>query len=77
MSYIAYHEQKQAQETPNRAELKPCPFCGGKELSEAQHKQYGMSLRYTIKCLKCMGEMTRTTKQKAENAWNRRAEDGK
>ena len=56
-------------------ELKPCPFCGGKELSEAQHKQYGMSLRYTIKCLKCMGEMTRITKQKAENAWNRRAED--
>ena len=59
------------------AELKPCPFCGSKELSEAQHKQYGMSLRYTIKCLKCMGEMTRTTKQKAEKAWNRRAEDGK
>ena len=59
------------------AELKPCPFCGGKELSEAQHKQYGMSLRYTIKCLKCMGEMTRTSPHKARDAWNRRAEDGK
>ena len=57
------------------AELKPCPFCGSNELSEAQHKQFGMSLRYTIKCLVCMGEMTRTTKQKAVNAWNRRAED--
>ena len=59
------------------ADLKPCPFCGGKELSEAQTKYFGMSARYTIKCLKCMGEMTRTTKQKAENAWNRRAEDGR
>lgn len=56
-------------------ELKPCPFCGGEEISEAYHKMFSMDVRCTIKCMNCMGEMTRSTKKKAEQAWNRRAKN--
>ena len=58
------------------AELKPCPFCGSESIAANQHKMFGADVRYTIKCVRCMGEMTRTTKKKAESAWNRRATDG-
>ena len=53
-------------------ELKPCTFCGGENISAAQHKMFGQDVRYTIKCMRCMGEMTRSTRKKAEQAWNRR-----
>lgn len=58
------------------AKLKPCPFCGNENISSAQHKMFGQDVRYTIKCMRCMGEMTRSTRKKAEQAWNRRANDG-
>ena len=56
------------------AELKPCPFCGGKKIMECRHKSPAMAIRYTVKCLDCMGEMTRTAPHKAREAWNNRAE---
>lgn len=54
--------------------LKPCPFCGSESIAANQHKMFGADVRYTIKCMKCMGEMTRTTRKKAIEAWNRRAD---
>ena len=55
-------------------ELKPCPFCGGKELSVISV----LGEDYYVECSSCTtcgpsGE----TYEEAIEAWNRRAEDGK
>ena len=53
------------------AELKPCPFCGGK----AEMKSY---TRFWVACDDCLSETsTYSTKEEAIEAWNRRAKDGK
>ena len=72
------------------AELKPCPFCGGKALAwyctfDGKHKAlngtqklWGMQTdHHLIECNRC-GIRTRVykTKKGAFNTWNRRAEDG-
>ena len=58
------------------AELKPCPFCGGKPYIG---RCFGSSQRnrYSVKC-RC-GVLTQffDRRYKAIEAWNRRAEDGK
>ena len=56
------------------AELKPCPFCGGKDFEVVS--VYGGE--YYVDCLNCTtcgpsGE----TYEEAIEAWNRRCEDGK
>ena len=61
------------------AELKPCPFCGGKA-------EYIYEMPYNaVKCTKCeaFGKTIvdsyeqQDGKAEAIEAWNRRAEDGK
>lgn len=79
MSYIAYHEQKQEQEkSVKMAELKPCPFCGGKA-------KYVYQMPYNaVKCTKCkvFGKTIvdsyeqQDGKAEAIEAWNRRTENG-
>ena len=57
------------------AELKPCPFCGGKaRVTEFAGWFYGMCLCYD-ECRTC--GPVKGTKEEAIEAWNRRAEDGK
>ena len=65
------------------ADLKNCPFCG-KQAHLAQLKQ-GNWPRFTVRCgnnrciaseFCCFGKMY-FSEQDAENAWNRRASDGK
>lgn len=56
-------------------ELKPCPFCGGKNI-DIQYlsltKRY-----YFCRCLDCEAQTkSKTDKDKAIDAWNRRAADG-
>lgn len=53
--------------------LKPCPFCGG----EAEHIKthlYGKVSGHFIACKKCECQIKIfSSKQNAEKAWNRRA----
>ena len=61
------------------AELKPCPFCGGKAVLEHEHAGAGYSY---IRCTECrvkgltfIRKFERSSDQEAIEAWNRRAED--
>lgn len=69
------------------AELKPCPFCGGKNI---RINAYGFGY-YAIECLDCYVETARYKSvskylegnlpiekkaKKAIEAWNRRADNG-
>ena len=54
------------------AELKPCPFCGGEHIIEALQKPVGAGEYFMIKCVYCSAEITRSSKRKAREAWNRR-----
>lgn len=61
-----------------QTEMKTCPFCGGDaEIYETPHVPRGTD--YTPRCKNpsCCGRLTKkySTKQKAINAWNRRATD--
>lgn len=55
------------------AELKPCPFCGGK----AEMLNYSPS-EWLVYCPACQGmvEQWRKTEQEAVEQWNRRADNG-
>ena len=58
------------------AELRPCPFCGGKgDCNNAGFMQYGRK-KWAVECTRC-GVVTNffDTEEKAAAAWNRRAED--
>lgn len=58
------------------AELKPCPFCGGKAYIDQfmQPKE-----EWRIRCMECsarFGRYAGLDKKAVTDAWNRRAEDG-
>lgn len=72
-------------------ELKPCPFCGEKELLEVETIDHGeekrpLGFRWTAKvsCLNCSAccgthgfqRNEEAGKRMAIRAWNRRADDG-
>lgn len=59
------------------SELKPCPFCGEEEIERDTEMCYG-GMHYGVFCSNC-GASTDlyTSVERAEEAWNRRAEDGK
>ena len=70
------------------AELKPCPFCGGKakrkfgkyNLLGAYGTQNEDRQWFGVSCSKCGVEQPKRkydTRESATEAWNRRAEDGK
>lgn len=58
-----------------KAELKPCPFCGG----EANHYHHAFTCaEHYICCDECGAKSdVYFTKAEAVSAWNRRAKDGK
>ena len=63
------------------AELKPCPFCGGKVFSyyvkSHKHALVGMS-EYGgggfVECSNCSCMLAANTKEEAERLWNTRTE---
>lgn len=57
------------------AELKPCPFCGCKDIRVARDKE-AIIERHRAVCFECSAQMYRGTPQEVIEAWNRRAEDG-
>ena len=56
------------------AELKPCPFCGGKASVMRYHHINNASYCYCTSCKVRMPNML--TKEDAIAAWNRMAKDG-
>lgn len=54
--------------------LKPCPFCGNKEINVRKGKY-----AWNIECqnIECNAAVTKVYKKTAIEAWNRRAENGK
>lgn len=50
-----------------QVELKPCPFCESRVISEYRDGDY-----WIIKCAQCGAEIAHTQHQKACFAWNRR-----
>ena len=66
------------------AELKPCPFCGGSvDIESCSANTAKRIIRGTFECDVCGAKITLKTKytcapiSELEDAWNRRAEDGK
>ena len=59
-------------------ELKPCPFCGGEAFARPNLPTYGCDVMYYVFCENCnMRTPLKRTTEKAIEAWNMRAEDGK
>jgi Lar family restriction alleviation protein len=55
------------------AELKPCPFCGGKAVAYKEPSSLPLTIRYKAICEDCSGQMYRGTMNEVVKAWNRRA----
>ena len=54
------------------AELKPCPFCGGKAILECE-EEMGIGPEWLVVCLGChMEGAWFSSKAKATEAWNTR-----
>ena len=56
------------------AELKPCPFCGGKAVAYKEPSSLPLIIRYKAICEDCSGQMYRGTMNEVVEAWNSRAE---
>lgn len=56
------------------AELKPCPFCGCKDISIGWWYDpiFGCKV-HTVRCKKCGAEKEGDTEQQAIDAWNKRS----
>ena len=58
------------------AELKPCPFCGGKPFVSARLPYFGETPTVAVVCGDCNAASKHKIKEEeAIKAWNRRAED--
>lgn len=59
-------------------ELKPCPFCGGKNIEVYYFDPWdgyqGNCGSYIANCTRCGVKMQRRTALKVAEAWNRRAD---
>lgn len=55
-------------------ELKPCPFCGGKEVGLVDHISPQGNKNYTVICVSCGASVNNYDKpQQAIRKWNMRA----
>lgn len=56
--------------------LKPCPFCGGEAELKQFYPAFGRRVKTTVECMVCRcNSGTWGRKDKAIEAWNRRAEE--
>jgi Lar family restriction alleviation protein len=60
-------------------ELKPCPFCGHKDITVHDFDAYdgyqGNCTRWFARCRLCGAAIERKSKAVAINSWNRRADN--
>ena len=72
-------EQDHVADGGKKEELKPCPFCGVEPSVISFKHTYSTVLEYQVMCLKCHTKPkffgSGITKQKAIEAWNRRASE--
>ena len=60
------------------AKLCKCPFCGGDARIVIHHNEELSWIRYKVECYRCQTESGKyRMATHAEEAWNRRAGDGK
>ena len=57
------------------AELKPCPFCGNRDLSSGITMTFGSTSRGYVMCTNCSARIERSFQRKAIEAWNRRTSE--
>ena len=57
------------------AELKPCPFCGGRAYDHIKYCIHSHKQRHTVKCTKCNAIMEYRDKKSAVKAWNTRTQN--
>lgn len=55
-------------------ELKPCPFCGCKDI-RVERDWDAIVERHRAICFKCSAQIYRGTPQEVTKAWNRRVSD--
>jgi Lar family restriction alleviation protein len=58
------------------AELKPCPFCGSKDIEIIQWGKSEKARVYEVYCHGCAVHRYNSFEQKAISEWNRRADNG-
>ena len=68
LAFIYAHWQE---ERKTMAELKPCPFCGGKAFVSARLPYFGETFTVAVVCEDCNA----SSKHKIK-AWNRRTDNG-
>lgn len=56
-------------------ELKPCPFCGEKNVHHYREK-LAIGHTYKVVCSNCYAEIYRADQKYAFEAWNRRSDNG-
>ena len=49
--------------------LRPCPKCGGDNITTYHHKTFGITTRYAIKCYKCDFELSGRSKRRTIKRW--------
>ena len=61
-----------------KTKLKPCPFCGGKDIDPTEeramryyHKRW-FTVSYVLSCDDCPASVRGIDKKEAEEAWNKR-----
>lgn len=53
--------------------LKPCPFCGGKNIAFFEHEYQGsLRMGYTVECIDCEAWFPQFNRNKAAMEWNTR-----
>ena len=60
-------------------DIKPCPFCGGKDIVVRPVQYAGIvKTHFYVQCRECFAQsgMGWTAKARAIEAWNRRADNG-